>query len=307
MIGLALVLRLNAASCLGFGALFMAIPSEVSSTLGHVSPAVLFGIGGALLVNGAHLLFASTRTRPLPAEILWFSMGDMAWWLATLTLIATGVWITTPLGIWLAFLVALCVAALGLGQLLYLGRDGSGLRGRAHFRRIGHSWLALPRWVKVWLFALNAVFLLSPAFLPWEAARFVLIAYVASGPLLGAFALFEGGLTRAMGLAHLVTWVPMLVWLTIWIGSSGAHGLSFGYAVLLATMTTVCLAFDVHDLWRWIRGEREILSASTTATPRVGIKGTTPCVESRHGPQNPGGDTAAQSRTGSASMPSSGA
>jgi len=284
MISLAFVLRLNATSCLSFGALFMTNPSGVSSVLGNASPAVLVGLGAVLLVNGAHLLLASIRTRPFTAEILWFSMGDMAWWLATLTLIAAGVWITTPTGIALALLVALCVAALGLGQLLHLGRDGSGLRGRAHWRRIGHSWLSLPLWVKIWLFALNAAFLLSPVFLPWEAARIVLIAYVASGPLLGAFAVFEGGLTRAMGLAHLVPWVPMLVWLTIWIGSSEAHGLALGYAALLASMTTVCLAFDVYDLWRWARGEREILSASTTATPRAGVDRITPSVPSRNGP-----------------------
>jgi len=284
MNSLVFVLRLNAASCLSFGALFMTVPSGVSSVLGNASPAVLVGLGAVLLVNGAHLLLASIRTRPFPAEILWFSMGDMAWWLATLTLVAAGVWITTPKGIALALLVALCVAALGLGQLLHLGRDGSGLHGRAHWRRIGHSWLSLPLWVKIWLVALNAAFLLSPVFLPWEAVRIVLIAYVASGPLLGASAVFEGGLTRAMGLAHLVPWVPMLVWLTIWIGSFEAHGLALGYAALLASMTTVCLAFDVYDLWRWVRGERGILSGSTTATPRAGVARMTPSVQSRIGP-----------------------
>jgi len=261
----------------------MTIPSGVSSVLGNVSPAVLVGLGAVLLVNGAHLLLASLRTRPFPAEILWFSMGDMAWWLAAMTLIAAGVWITTPLGTALAILVALCVAALGLGQLLHLGRNGCGLAGGEHVRRIGRSWSSLPAWVKTWLLALNAAFLLSPVFLPWEAARIVLIAYVASGPLLGAFAVFEGGLTRAMGLAHLVPWVPMLVWLTIWIGSSDVHGTALGYAARLASMTAVCLAFDVYDLWRWVRGEREILSAFTQATSRVGINRTTPSVQTRNG------------------------
>jgi|GEM_PF-926778 len=270
MTSLAFVLRLNAASCLSFGALFLTIPHGVASVLGNASPAVLVGLGAVLLFNGAHLLLASIRTRPFPAEILWFSMGDMAWWLATLTLVAADVWITTPTGIALALLAALCVASLGLSQLLHLGRDRSGLLGRAHWKRIGHSWLSLPLWVKIWLFSLNAAFLLSPVCLPWEAARIVLIAYVASGPLLGVFAVFEGGLTRAMGIAHLVPWVPMLVWLTIWIGTSQVHGLALGYAVLLASLTAVCLGFDVYDLWRWVRGEREIRFASTTITSRAG-------------------------------------
>jgi len=199
MISLAYVLRLNAASCLSFGALFVAVPSAVASALGNVSPTVIAVLGAVLLVNAAHLLLASARTRPFQAEILWFSIGDMAWWLTTLILIAAGVWITTPVGVVLALLVALLVAALGLGQFLHLGLVRSGLRGREHLRRIGHACLSLPLWVKIWLFALNAAFLLAPIFLPWEAARVMLIAYLASGPLLGAFALFEGGLTRAMG------------------------------------------------------------------------------------------------------------
>ena len=98
-----------------------------------------------------------------------------------------------------------------------------------------------------------------------------------------AFAVFEGGLTRAMGLASLVPWVPMLVWLTIWIGSFEAHGLALGYAALLASTTTVCLAFDVYDLWRWVRAEREIRSGSTTVTPRAGVDRITPSVQPRIG------------------------
>ena len=113
MISLVYVLRLNAASCLSFGALFMSIPGEIASVLGSASPTLLVGLGAILLANGVHLLLASIRKRPLPLEILWFSMGDMAWWLGTLTLIATDVWITTVTGVVLALLVALCVAALG--------------------------------------------------------------------------------------------------------------------------------------------------------------------------------------------------
>ncbi len=263
MTSLTFFLRLNAASCLCFGALLIIFPGGTSALLGSAPPTVLVGVGALLLANGGHLLFASMRTRPIPAEILWFSVGDMAWWLATLVLIAERIWIYTPVGITLALLVAMGVAGLGLGQLFHLGLNRSGLPGGEHWRRIGRSWLSLPLWVKIWLFALNAVFLLSPIFLPWEAARIVLISYVASGPLLGAFAVFEGGLARSMGLAHLVPWVPMLVWLAIWNSNSDLHGLTLGYATLLAAMTAICLAFDVYDVWRWVRGDRAIISPST--------------------------------------------
>lgn len=272
MTSLSFVLRLNAASCLGFGILFVILPGNVSMMLGSAPPNILSGLGVILVVNGVHLVVASMRARPIPLEILWFSLGDMAWWLATLTLVAAGAWITNPTGTAVALVVALFVAGLGLSQLLHLGHHRSGLWRREHWRRIGESWMSLPLWVKTWLFALNAVFLLSPVFLPWEAARIVLIAYVASGPLLGAFAVFEGGLTRAMGIAHLVPWVPMLVWLMIWIATSDTLGIARGYAVLLVTMTVICLAFDVYDILRWLRGERAVLSASraNSTKPRRG-------------------------------------
>jgi len=260
MTSLAFVLRLNAASCIGFGALFALRPGAIGDVLGSMPPVMLAGIGVGLLINGAHQLLASMRTRPVPAEILWFSLGDLAWWLATLGLIAAKIWITTSVGIELALVVALWVAGLGCVQLFLMGIERSGLTAAEHWRRIGRSWQSLPLWVKVWLFGLNAAFLLSPAFLPWETACVVLFAYLASGPLLFGFAVFEGGLTRATGLGHLVPWTPMLVWLVIWIVTGQGDSPAVSYAAMLAGVTFVCLAFDVFDLWRWGRGDRGVIA-----------------------------------------------
>lgn len=262
MTSLAFVLRLNAASCLGFGVLFVALPGEVALTLGAAPPGVVFGLGLVLLVNGGHLALASLRSRPIEAEILWFSLSDMAWWLASLALIAAGVWITTPLGVALALLVGACVAALGSAQLFLLGRKRSGLSASAHWLRIGRSWMALPAWVKAWLIALNAVFLAAPALMPWDAARVVLIAYVASGPLLLGFAVHAGGLTRFMGIGHIVPWAPLLAWLMMQPDLYSEGFLRSGYASLLAVMIALCLAFDLYDVIRWHRGERAILMRS---------------------------------------------
>ncbi|NJK42632.1 MAG: hypothetical protein HC937_02830 [Aquincola sp.] len=41
--------------------------------------------------------------------------------------------------------------------------------------------MALPKWVKLWLFALNGVFLAAPLFLETADWRIVFIAYVATG------------------------------------------------------------------------------------------------------------------------------
>ena len=179
MTSLTVVLRLNAASCLGFGALFIILPGDVAFTLGAAPPGVIFGLGLLLLGNGTHLALASLRLRPIHAEILWFSFGDMAWWLASLALIAAGFWITTPHGVALALLVAACVVGMGSAQLFVLGRERSGLIASGHWRRIGQSWMSLPGWVKAWRIALNAVFLAVSALMPWDAACVVLIAYLA--------------------------------------------------------------------------------------------------------------------------------
>ena len=260
------VLRLNAASCLGFGALFVIVPDLVAGTLGAAPPVVIFGLGIMLLANAGHLVLASMRSRPHSAEVIWFALGDMAWWLASLGLIAAGVWVTSAPGIALAFLVGSGVAALGTAQLFMLGREMSGLTASGHWRRIGRSWLSLPTWVKVWLFMLNAVFLAAPAFLPWGAASVVLIAYVASGPLLLGFAVHSGGLTRAMGIGHLLPWGPLLVWLALQAGMFDGHlmqasPVQFAYVWLFGVTIAVCLAFDLYDIARWLRGDRDILQA----------------------------------------------
>lgn len=263
MTSLAFVLRLNAASCLGFGALFAFIPAEVAAVLGTAPPTLIFWLGIALLFNGGHLALVSLQTQPGRAQIIWFSLGDIAWLLASLLLIATRIWITTPVGITLAILVGIGVAGLGTTQLFLLGLERTGLNAAAHWRRIGRSWLSLPFPVKAWLIALNVVFLAAPVFMPLDAAGLVLIAYAASGPLLLGFAVYAGGLTRVMGIGHLVPWTPMLVWLAMDMRIFAANPSAFVYAIALATTVTICLAFDLYDLMRWVRGERDIILLSS--------------------------------------------
>ncbi len=124
-------------------------------------------------------------------------------------------------------------------------------------------WWSLPRWVKLWLFALNAVFLSGIAFWEEEVARIVLAAWIATGPLLAALMIVQRGLTRLLGVAHLVTWVPLVVYLELrLLGSAAgpritweADPVLFSWVLTLLAFTYVCLAFDVVDLLRWLRGE----------------------------------------------------
>ncbi len=90
---------------------------------------------------------------------------------------------------------------------------------------------------------------MSVWFWPDRLSVVILLGYVATGPLLAAQIAFDGGLRRILGLAHLIPWVPLLIWLTI-------HGGNHLYVVTLIILLAVCLAFDVFDVWRFWRGDR---------------------------------------------------
>lgn len=114
---LATVLRLNALSCLGFGALFFVAPAAVAAARG-TPPAWFIAVLGAGIIGNGVLLWLSVRggRTPRRAEVLFFSMGDAGWVVATLVLILAGVWIVTPGGRIAAIIVAVMVGALGFAQ-----------------------------------------------------------------------------------------------------------------------------------------------------------------------------------------------
>lgn len=116
------ILRMNAASCIGFGALFVIAPGIVAAFLGTPpAPNILIVVLGAILiVNGVHLLHTSLRPAAPRWLVLYFSAGDAVWVAMTAALIAAGVWITSTPGILAAVAVALAVGGLGLAQILAL-------------------------------------------------------------------------------------------------------------------------------------------------------------------------------------------
>jgi hypothetical protein len=251
------VLRLNGLSCLVFGGLLATLPADVAAFLGQTPELLLRLVGFGLLANGAHLLLVSLRKQPSAAEVMWFSLGDLAWWSASLLLFAAGIWVTSPFGIAALLAVALMVASLGLAQIFLLGMRRKGVSAQEHWRAIGRSWMALPLWVKLWLTVLNVVFLAAFSFMPSDIGRITLAAYFASGPLLFAFAFQQGGLTRHMGAAHLLTFAPLLAWL--WTAHGTLTAGELRYAIFLAAALILCLAWDVWDIARWLKGEREVI------------------------------------------------
>jgi len=145
--------------------------------------------------------------------------------------------------------VAFSVAIMGVTQLWLMAIHTKQRSSAEHWIAIKHSYCSMPTWVFVWMCFLNIYFLMSVWFWPDRLSVVILLGYVATGPLLAAQIAFDGGLRRILGLAHLIPWVPLLIWLTI-------HGGNHLYVVTLIILLAVCLAFDVFDVWRFWRGDR---------------------------------------------------
>ncbi len=139
----------------------------------------------------------------------------------------------------------------------------------AVWKRIGRSWLGMKTWVKVWLFFLNGVFLAAFAFAHDPVAFWTLTAYGASGPLLLVMMRVQGGLTRLLGIAHLIPWLPLVAYLIVRLSTSAfgpqiaaaTDPTLFAYVAVLLASVGVCLGFDLWDTGRWLAGERFILGS----------------------------------------------
>jgi len=137
------------------------------------------------------------------------------------------------------------------------------------WHEIGRSWMSMKTWVKLWLFFLNFVFLLALAFVRDPIGRWTFAAYAAAGPLLMVFMIRQRGLTRLLGLAHIIPWVPLLVYLSLRMTShlvgpmltKEEDPLLFSYVILVLASAGACLALDFYDVYRWLRGERFVLGS----------------------------------------------
>ncbi|MEP3299570.1 MAG: hypothetical protein ABJO27_24350 [Pseudoruegeria sp.] len=213
---------------------------------------VMSTLGVALLVNATHLILASNRTDIRGWDVIWFSLGDFGWWLASLALIVTNLWITSAWGIFAATLVACIVAGLGVAQLWIFGRTLHGNNRKDHFKACISSWMALPTWVKIWLVLLNGVFLVAFAFLPGRIAEVTLISYIATGPLLVGQIGYDGGLRRILALAHIVPWTPLLAWLLLISEFTP-------YTLVLIPIVAISLVFDFNDVRLFLMGDRSVI------------------------------------------------
>ena len=115
------VMKANALSCLIFGVIFLAIPTMVIDTLTsnqNIPTLAIQVLGGILVANGLHLLWAGFQNKPNKHLVLYFSFGDFVWVLGSVALILLENWINTEKGIVLTLSVAVMVGTFGLLQLL---------------------------------------------------------------------------------------------------------------------------------------------------------------------------------------------
>jgi hypothetical protein len=83
-------MKANAISCIGFGTIFSLFYGEVSHFLdkSEQAPDMVFILLGIILIfNGLHLIWASLKSMPNKYLVLYFSIGDYIWVLATFYLI----------------------------------------------------------------------------------------------------------------------------------------------------------------------------------------------------------------------------
>jgi hypothetical protein len=110
------VLLLDAARCLGMGAL-LALAATPLSPLFGLDRALLFGAGAVLITIGLFILWVGARRTLLPAAVYLIVAGNLLWVLESL-LVARGDAVTA-LGT--AFVLAQAGAVAGLSVLEWIG------------------------------------------------------------------------------------------------------------------------------------------------------------------------------------------
>ncbi len=125
----------------------------------------------------------------------------------------------------------------------------------------------MPLWVQVWVVVLGLVALSCLAFLDTTEGRWaavaLLVILVGNGLLLWR----DRGLSRLMGLPHLLAWMPLMIYLSARLLTDG-RGPKMTYAeqptlyvwtlTYLATIT-LSVMFDVADVARYMLGDKNLI------------------------------------------------
>lgn len=115
--------------------------------------------------------------------------------------------------------------------------------------------LQQPLWVQIWVAWMGAVNLASLAFWSRPEARKVFAAF------LGAFVLMNllfaaNGFNRLLGLAHVVLWTPLVIYLVRRSRTLEAETWYGMWVRALTVTNALSLVFDYVDVIRYVLGDR---------------------------------------------------
>lgn len=112
-----------------------------------------------------------------------------------------------------------------------------------------------PLWVQYWIYFMGFVFVLSlPFSFVRKEARYALLTILITFPVM-MFLYAQFGYARILGLAHIIVWTPLLIYLVKrrhhWRAKETVSG---KWIALLVVTMGVSLAFDVTDVVRHFLG-----------------------------------------------------
>lgn len=240
---------------------------------GPILEIVVMVLGGMLAIYCV-ALYAVAMQPQIPRP--WVSIAillDLGWVIGSILLLVSG-WIEFAFqGVLLIAVVAAVVAGFALVQYRAVKRL-PGARSIEQeiadsgpiLRAIAGSWMSMQGWSKWWFLSVNAVFILGSIFYGQERViAWVLITYITTLPFLLAIMIPQRGLSRILGLAYLVPWTPLLVYVLLHLVDNSILGprirateqlLLFGYLVMLSATLGSCLVAGYYNVVRWLRGER---------------------------------------------------
>jgi len=127
--------------------------------------------------------------------------------------------------------------------------------------KVWRSLAGIPLWIQLWLVVLAGTNLASLVFLDTAAGRWTAAAFTVVGVFNLPLVVIQGGLTRLLSFTHLV-WVPLLFVLIrqlIEPDFATADTATRFFVMAVVAVNGISLALDVVEMWRWSRGEREVL------------------------------------------------
>ena len=113
-----------------------------------------------------------------------------------------------------------------------------------------------PMWIPVWVLILAVVNVASVGFWSEPLAKIIFIIFMISAMLMmGLYSRF--GFEKILGLGHIL-WIPLLVYVLMAIPT--ARATFKAYLILLTVSIVISLLFDIIDVWKYFKTQRNTLS-----------------------------------------------